>query len=209
MVDYDEGQEAGLRREQMAANPFEQFGEWFARAEAVVSKLPDAMTLATASPAGKPSARMVLLKGFDERGFVFFTNYESRKASDLDQNPRAALVFYWAELDRQIRIEGRVSRVSKEESETYFKTRPKESRLAAWASKQSRVIENRALLEEAMRDLEAEYPDEEVPLPPFWGGYRLAPDVLEFWQNRPGRLHDRFRYTRLEDGNWIIERLSP
>lgn len=199
----------GLRRSEMNPNPVEQFREWFEGAAAAALPLPDAITLATASADGTPSARMVLLKEFDERGFVFYTNYESRKGRELEANPRAAIVCYWVTLDRQIRITGRVSKVSRQESEAYFRTRPLDSRLSAWASGQSRVVESREVLESAMKELEEKYKDGNVPLPPYWGGYRLAPDEIEFWQNRPGRLHDRFLYTKQQDGTWLLERLSP
>jgi pyridoxamine 5'-phosphate oxidase len=166
------------------------------------------MTLATADAAGRPSARMVLLKGFDERGFVFYTNYGSRKAGELDANPAAALVFWWPPLQRQVRVEGNVERVSREESEAYFRTRPLGSQLGAWASAQSQVIAGRAELERRLEELTARYGDGDVPLPPFWGGYRIRPEVVEFWQNRPNRLHDRLRYRRTPTG-WTIDRLSP
>ncbi|MCI0485366.1 MAG: pyridoxamine 5'-phosphate oxidase [Blastocatellia bacterium] len=202
-------EESGLRRSDLDPNPFKQFEKWFDEAQASVPKLPNTMTLATADRDGRPSARMVLLKGFDERGFVFYTNYESQKSEELEENPQAALVFYWVELDRQVRITGRVSKVSREESAEYFRTRPADSRLAAWASKQSEVIENREVLETRMKEFEARYPGEAIPLPPFWGGFCLSPDTIEFWQNRPSRLHDRFRYTLQPDSSWLIERLSP
>lgn len=201
--------EPELRKKDLDLNPFKQFADWYEAAEAAHPKLPNSMTLATASADGKPSARMVLLKGFDEDGFVFFTNYESKKGQELEENPNAALVFYWADIDRQVRIEGSVSRTSREESEAYFQTRPAESRLSAWASKQSSPVPNRQTLEDEMERLIKEYEGKEIPLPPYWGGYRLVPTVIEFWQNRPGRLHDRFRYTRQSDGRWLIERLSP
>jgi pyridoxamine 5'-phosphate oxidase len=185
-----------------------QFGRWFADAETADLIEPTAMTLATADAGGRPSARMVLLKGFDQRGFVFYTNYGSRKADELAGNPSAALVFWWPPLQRQVRVEGIVERVTREESEAYFRTRPLGSRLGAWASAQSQVIAGRAELERRLEELEARYGDGEVPLPPFWGGYRVHPEVIEFWQNRPNRLHDRLRYRRVPDG-WIIERLSP
>lgn len=202
-------EEYTLRRSDLDPNPLVLFAKWFADAEAAELKLPNAMTLATATRDGVPSARMVLLKDFDEQGFVFFTNYESQKAIELEENPTAALVFYWDRLDRQVRISGRVTKTSRQESEVYFHTRPLDSQLGAWASKQSRVIRSRAVLENEMKQLIEKYADGQVPLPPFWGGYRLAPEQIEFWQNRIGRLHDRFRYTRQSDNHWLIERLSP
>jgi pyridoxamine 5'-phosphate oxidase len=198
-----------LGRRDMHPDPFAQFARWFDEARIACAKLPEAMTLATASSEGVPSARMVLLKGFDERGFVFFTNYESQKGRELDRNPNAALVFYWSELDRQVRISGRTIRTSSEESDEYFRTRPIESRLSAWASRQSQPIASREILKKAMAEAESKYQGQEVPLPPYWGGYLLSPTVIEFWQNRPSRLHDRFRYTREPDGRWRLERLSP
>lgn len=190
-------------------DPIKQFARWFADANAAGLKLPNAMTLATATPDGLPSARVVLLKEFDADGFVFYTNYDSQKGRELELNPRAALCFYWTELDRQVRITGSVTKTSREESEAYFHTRPVDSQLGAWASRQSAVIAGRDVLEERMRELVREYEGGEVPLPPYWGGYRLAPDVIEFWQNRLSRLHDRLRYARQADGAWLIERLSP
>lgn len=185
-----------------------QFGRWFKDAEAADLIEPTAMTLATADAGGRPSARMVLLKGFDDRGFVFYTNYGSRKAGELDANAAAALVFWWPPLQRQVRVEGRVERVPREESEAYFRTRPLGSRLGAWASAQSQVIAGRAELEQRLEELTARYSDGDVPLPSFWGGYRIRPEVIEFWQNRPDRLHDRLRYRRTPTG-WTIDRLSP
>jgi pyridoxamine 5'-phosphate oxidase len=166
------------------------------------------MTLATAGADGRPSARMVLLKGVDERGFVFYTNYGSRKAAELDGSGAAALVFWWPPLQRQVRVEGSVERVTREESEAYFRTRPVGSRLGAWASAQSQVIAGREVLERRLRELQEQFGDGEVPLPSFWGGYRVRPEVIEFWQNRSDRLHDRLRYRRVGEG-WTIERLSP
>jgi pyridoxamine 5'-phosphate oxidase len=190
-------------------DPFKQFQKWFDQALGAVPKLPNAMTLATATGDGVPSARLVLLKDFDERGFVFYTNYESAKGRELSENPVAALVFYWAEMDRQVRITGRVTRTTREESDEYFHTRPLDSQLGAWASNQSQVIMGRDVLEKRMEELVKEYENRIVPLPPYWGGYRVSPTVVEFWQNREGRLHDRIRYRLLDDGRWLIERLSP
>jgi pyridoxamine 5'-phosphate oxidase len=189
------------------ANPVAQFRRWFEQATQAGLLEPSAMTLATATPDGGPSARMVLLRGFDERGFCFYTNYESRKAAELAANPRAALVFWWDALERQVRIEGRVEPTSRAESEAYFASRPPGSQLSAAASPQSRVIDL-ATLERRVTELATSLPDGEVPLPDFWGGYRLTPEVVEFWQGRPNRLHDRLRYRRAGDA-WVIERLAP
>lgn len=208
---------ADLRREYARArldeadvshDPFVEFARWFAEAQEAQVLDPNAMTLATAAADGSPSARIVLLKAFDERGFVFFTDYRSRKGAELEANPRAALVFYWGELDRQVRITGGVSVASREESERYFRSRPLGSRLGAWASHQSLVIPGRAALEADLREIEARFADGDVPLPAHWGGYRVAPDAIEFWQGRESRLHDRIRYVR-ESGGWRVERLSP
>ena len=190
------------------ADPVVQFGRWFEQAEQAGLLEPHAMTLATATPDGRPSARMVLLRGFDERGFCFYTNYQSRKGDELAANPRAALVLWWDKLERQVRIEGRVELTSREESEAYFQSRPPGSQLSAAASPQSRVIGDRAALERRVAELATSVPDGKVPLPDFWGGYRLTHEVVEFWQGRPNRLHDRLRYRRAGDG-WKIERLAP
>jgi pyridoxamine 5'-phosphate oxidase len=199
----------GLHEADADADPIEQFRTWFSTALTAQLPEPNAMTLATAAHDGKPSARMVLLKGFDQNGFVFYTNYESRKGHELDENPRAALVFYWPELERQIRIEGRVEKLAQDESDAYFASLPLGSRLGAWASRQSEVIPGRQELESRLQELESEYKDRDIPRPPHWGGYRVRPEAIEFWQGRPSRLHDRLRYRKLEDGRWVIERLSP
>jgi pyridoxamine 5'-phosphate oxidase len=199
---------AGLDKADVDPDPIVQFHEWFENAVEADLHEPNAMILATATADGKPSARTVLLKGYDERGFVFYTNYEGRKAVELESNPRAALVFYWGELVRQVRVEGTVSRVSVEESDEYFASRPRGSRLGAWASEQSRVVDGRRTLEQKLHSLQAEYENREVPRPPFWGGYRVEPEAIEFWQGREDRLHDRLVYRR-EDGAWRIERLQP
>ena len=210
---------ADLRREYARArldeadvshDPFVEFARWFAEAQDAEVPDPNAMTLATATAEGVPSARIVLLKGFDPRGFVFFTDYRSRKGAELEANPRAALVLYWHELERQVRITGGVALASREESEQYFASRPLGSRLGAWASYQSRVIPGREALEGDLREIEARFDGGDVPLPPHWGGYRVVPDAIEFWQGRESRLHDRIRYVREAGGKgWRVERLSP
>jgi pyridoxamine 5'-phosphate oxidase len=189
-------------------DPLEQFRRWYADAEGSGIRAPHAMTLASATPDGAPSARMVLLKGFDERGFVFFTGYVSRKSGELDENPRAALLFYWDPLGRQIRIEGAVERVTREESDAYFATRPRGAQLAAAASRQSAVLSDREELDARVDELEREHAGTGVPRPEHWGGYRLVPRTYEFWQHREDRLHDRLHYRRA-DGGWVLERLSP
>jgi pyridoxamine 5'-phosphate oxidase len=200
---------AGLDKADVDPDPIVQFHEWFENAVDADLHEPNAMILATAAEDGRPSARTVLLKGYDERGFVFYTNYEGRKADEIEVNPMCALLFYWGELERQIRIEGRASRLSSEESDAYFAGRPRGSRLGAWASEQSRPVEDRSILEERVRALEAEYEGREIPRPPFWGGYRVEPDTIEFWQGRESRLHDRLVYYHRSGGRWKIVRLQP
>jgi pyridoxamine 5'-phosphate oxidase len=199
---------AGLREVDVDPDPIVQFHEWFEKVIEADLHEPNAMILATATGEGRPSARTVLLKGYDERGFVFYTNYEGRKARELEANPLCALLFYWGELERQVRIEGRVSRLSVEESDAYFLSRPRGSRLGAWASEQSRPVKDRSVLEERVKALEAEYEGREIPRPPYWGGYRVEPEVIEFWQGRENRLHDRIVYRRDEE-RWKRERLQP
>jgi pyridoxamine 5'-phosphate oxidase len=197
-----------LRESDVDPDPLAQFRAWFEEARTAGLPQPEAMTLATATVDGEPSARMVLLRGFDERGFVFFTNFDSRKGRELTTNPRAALVFYWAAQDRQVRVEGGVEAVSAEESDAYFASRPRGSRLGAWASPQSQVIPGRKFLEAHMRQLEIRYAKGEIPRPPHWGGWRVVPAVIEFWQGQPNRLHDRLCYRRRPEG-WSLERLAP
>lgn len=208
---------ADLRREyararldegQVSADPLAEFGRWFTQAQEAQVLEPNAMTLATATRDGIPSARVVLLKGYDERGFVFFTDYRSQKGTELEQNPQASLVFFWPELERQVRISGPVSVVSRDESEAYFQTRPRPSQLSTWVSSQSQVIAGRKLLEDAVKKVEGRFPGQ-VPLPPHWGGFRVTPETVEFWQGRESRLHDRLRYVRKKGGGWQVERLSP
>ena len=201
---------SGLYRKDLSPDPFQQFKLWFTESVRTAGdREPNAMTLATASGAGVPSARVVLLKSFDERGVMFFTNYESRKAQQLAENPHAALSFHWPWLERQIQIEGVVQKVGREESEAYFDKRPIGSRLGAIVSKQSSVIESREKLEERLLELKARYQDTAPPVPEFWGGYLLVPQRFEFWQGRENRLHDRFLYTQRADARWQIDRLAP
>jgi len=190
-------------------DPIRQFQRWFDEADSAGLPMVEAMTLATATTEGRPSARLVLLKSVDERGFVFYTNYRSRKAQELEANPSAALVFHWEPLERQVRIEGVVSRISSAESDQYFQTRPRESQIGAIASPQSEVIESREVLEQRFRELENDYRDKPIERPPHWGGYRLEPDRIEFWKGRPGRLHDRLQYEREPNGEWKRSRLAP
>jgi pyridoxamine 5'-phosphate oxidase len=200
--------QAGLLETDVAADPFQQFKLWFEQAVAANLLEPNAMTLATVTAEGKPSARIVLLKGFDEHGFVFYTNYSSQKGVELQQCPYAALVFLWGDLERQVRIEGKVELVSIEEATAYFHSRPASSQLGAWASDQSTTIADRSILETKLQQLETEYVDREIPKPTHWGGFRVVPTEIEFWQGRPSRLHDRLRY-QLVDGGWKIDRLAP
>jgi pyridoxamine 5'-phosphate oxidase len=199
---------ARLDETSVSADAVTEFARWFEEAVKAEVQEPNAMALATSTADGKPSVRMVLLKGYDERGFVFFTDYRSRKGSELESNPHAALAFYWGELERQVRITGSVERTSQEESEKYYRSRPLGSRLGAWVSHQSRVIPSRAPLETGLKEVKQRFSTDDVPLPPHWGGYRLRHVEVEFWQGREDRLHDRIRYLR-EGAGWRVERLSP
>ncbi len=205
----EEYRRTGLDEQNCETNPIVQFERWMKDAQNAHLKEPNAMTLATATRDGRPSGRVVLLKEVSDMGFVFYTNYTSRKARELELNPVAALTFYWSELERQVRVEGAVRRVSREQSEAYFRNRPRGSRLGAWASKQSEVVATREELDARLRQLEAQYRDEEVPVPEFWGGYCVHPEAVEFWQGRPNRMHDRLQYRRKGEYDWVIQRLSP
>ena len=198
-----------LNESDLDPDPFAQFARWFDEAKGAVKELPECMMLATSSHEGEVSVRAVLLKSFDERGFVFFTNYNSRKSAQMHDNPRAALAFWWPPLERQVRIEGAVVRTTEEESDEYFATRPRGSQLGAWASEQSKVIAGRGDLDQRFEELSKCYREGTIPRPPHWGGYRVIPILFEFWQGRPDRLHDRFCYRLREANDWIIERLSP
>jgi pyridoxamine 5'-phosphate oxidase len=199
----------GLRRRDLDPDPIKQFSGWFTAAIEAELRDVNAMSLATVGQDGKPSVRIVLLKGFDQDGFVFFTNYESEKGKQLEANPRAALAFYWIELDRQIRVNGTVEKTSRQESARYFHSRPLGSQIAAWASRQSEVVDARRVLDARFAEMSERYANGPVPLPPHWGGYCLKPEMIEFWQGRPNRLHDRFRYTQQTNGSWLIHRLAP
>jgi pyridoxamine 5'-phosphate oxidase len=202
--------QATLEIDEVAESPIQQFELWFQMAVNAKLKEPNAMVLATANAQGRPSARVVLLKGFDESGFVFYTNYESRKAEEMEENPYSALVFNWLELEKQVRIEGSIEKIGESIATAYFQSRPKGSQIGAWASPQSQVIPNRAILEQKTAELEKIYQDSEVlPKPKHWGGYLLRPNMIEFWQGRSSRLHDRIRYSLPVDGTWKIERLAP
>lgn len=200
---------AGLVESDLDPNPIAQFRVWFAEAQAAKGIEPNAMTVATADSSGNPTARTVLLKGLDERGFIFYSNYQSSKGCQLAENPRAELLFYWPELERQVRVHGAVERLERAQSEEYFRSRPLGNQLGAAASPQSMVIPNREFLEKLYNAVAARYETEPVPLPDHWGGYRVLPEWIEFWQGRKSRLHDRLRYRRGADGAWIIERLAP
>lgn len=199
---------AGLAEKDLAKDPFRQFEKWFAEAGAAKIAEPNAVVLSTSTRDGRPSSRVVLLKGLDGRGFVFYSNYESRKGRELDANPRASLCFPWIGMERQVIAEGAIARVAREESEAYFHSRPRASQLGAWASPQSTIIPNRRVLDDSLKALEDKYAGQEIPLPPQWGGWRLTPEMVEFWQGRRNRLHDRLRYRKEKDG-WVIERLAP
>lgn len=198
-----------LNETEVDPNPVIQFQKWFDQVCSVDIPEPNAMTVATVSSEGKPSARMVLLKAYDGRGFVFYTNYNSRKGQELIANPHAALVFWWAQLERQVRITGSVEKISAQESDEYFHSRPFKSRLGAWTSNQSEIVSSRQTLEQRLQQLQAKYEDLEVPRPPHWGGFRVIPAEIEFWQGRSSRLHDRLLYSKNNDSTWKIERLSP
>ena len=198
-----------LLEEDLDPDPFKQFESWFNTALESEFVHADAFSLSTSSPDGKPAARMLLLKGFDENGFVFYTNSESRKGKELASNPYCTICFWWDKLERQVRIEGRVEKVPDSEADAYFATRPRGSQIGAWASEQSRTISDRGYLEKRFEEIEDKYRDREVPRPAYWNGYRLIPDSIEFWQGRPNRLHDRLRYKLQEDGSWVIDRLAP
>ena len=199
---------SGLTEKDLVKDPFRQFQKWFTEAEAAKIPEPNAMVLATCNRDGRPSSRVVLLKAFDGRGFVFYTNYDSRKGRDLEATGKASLLFPWIALERQVEVVGTVSKVAREETEAYFHSRPHASQIGAWASQQSSILSGRAALEESAKAIEKKYAGQQVPVPPHWGGYRVLPESVEFWQGRRSRLHDRLRYRREKDG-WVVERLAP
>lgn len=198
----------GLRKEELQSNPFDQFHLWFEEAVKAEPFDPNAMTLSTVSPENRPASRIVLLKGIDSRGFIFYTNYQSEKGMHLAGNPHASVVFWWGQNQRQVRIDGVVERISPQQSDEYFASRPKDSQLGAWISKQSAVIPDRDWLSQRCDQFTEQFGDDTIPRPPHWGGYRIVPDLFEFWQGQPSRLHDRFRYI-IKDGRWVTERLAP
>lgn len=200
---------SGLLEKDLARDPFRQFDKWFQEAEAAKIPEPNAMVCSLAAADGQPSSRIVLLKGLDGRGFVFYTNYDSRKGRELAANPRASLLFPWIAMERQVIVEGTVTRLTREESAAYFHSRPAGSQLGAWASPQSSILPNRAALDDAYKATEKKFAGQEIPLPPHWGGYRVSPESVEFWQGRRSRLHDRLRYRREKTGDWFVERLAP
>lgn len=199
----------GLRREDLTAEPVEFFEKWFRQATELKVHEPNAMTLATVSPAGQPSQRTVLLKAFDKKGFTFFTNYQSRKAAQIAANPSVCLLFPWITLERQVIVQGRAEKISAAESLKYFTTRPRESQIGAWVSNQSEVISSRKILLQKLDEIKSKFKGGEIPLPSFWGGYRVVPETIEFWQGGPARVHDRFLYNRKNEAEWSIDRLSP
>jgi pyridoxamine 5'-phosphate oxidase len=199
---------AGLLEKDLAKEPFRQFEKWFQEAEAAKVPEPNAMVCSLATKDGRPSSRIVLLKGLDGRGFVFFSNYESRKGRELSENPRASLLFPWISMERQVVVEGVVTKLTREESDAYFHSRPRGSQLGAWVSQQSSIVPSRTHLDEALKQVEQKYAGKEGPMPPYWGGYRVAPETVEFWQGRRNRLHDRLRYRR-DKNEWVTERLAP
>jgi pyridoxamine 5'-phosphate oxidase len=198
-----------LNEDDVERDPFQQFGKWWSEVLGSGVEEANAMTLATSSREGEPSARIVLLKGYDQNGFLFFTNYESRKGMELQANPQAALLFFWPALERQVRIEGICEKVSEQESDDYFHSRPEGSRIGAWASPQSRVIKGRSVLDDLLKGVEVGFEGKQIPRPAHWGGFIVVPRMIEFWQGRPNRLHDRIRYTKVESGSWEIDRLAP
>ena len=204
--DYEK---ASLDESAVAADPIAQFRTWFDQATAEGLPEPNAVTVSTATPEGRPSSRVVLMRGFDERGFVFYTNYQSRKGREIEENPHAAMCFFWQPMERQVRIEGRIEKTTEAESDDYFRGRPTGSKLGAWVSNQSGVVPGRSTLEAEMEAIKTRFPGEEIPRPPHWGGFRVVPESVEFWQGRRSRLHDRLVYRRADDGGWRVERLAP